>query len=752
MGGRIRLIGIETPGYNSGPETAVPPEFEYEVIDVVDERTFKVRSQRRLGDTNAVLGFGSQMSVVGWHGATVRSGIFDDQNGIFWEFDGTQISVVQRTGTRQLAGTVALQVDQNTMTGTNTRFQDQLKAGDRIVIGGMTHVVTSVTSQTAATVTPDWRGVVNTSGKKANLIVDKKVKQSEFNLDRLDGTGPSGYDIDIAKMQMIGIQYSWYGAGFIDFMLRGSDGNFVFCHRMRNSNVNTEAFMRSGNLPVRYEVTNEGPSGKLAVAMDNTQDTIVLEDSSFFPTAGTVYIDNEIITFNGNDYATHTLTGCTRSATFTNFQAGADRSYTAGAADAHDARTGVVLISQTITPLISHWGSAFLTDGGFDEDRGYIFSYTEGAEASVEKTTSFLIRLAPTVSNALIGDLGERELLNRAQLLLQSLEITSDGVDGSNNPITGGIVIEGILNPKNYPLNPGDVQWQGLSTQAQGGQPSFAQVASGGAITWVSSQSGPTTQTVTYQGNMTLSGITNSDVVDANGNGFFNTTDNFMYVYASNLDPLGLRVGATCNTVPFNGRRVTQIIGPVDYGFPGGPEYEVYFDGNASNEGQDYQAGSLSLDFTFNTATKQSPTAYYTEASWEASGLLTGAAIDSTDTNYPAGTVVASVVEKNFGTTNYYEVTHNNSALGILSGGTNVIYNATIPEYALPGETIFSFVATPGERATVDFSTLKELTNTPLGGRGTYPNGPDVLAINISKTKGIATDTKIILRWGEAQA
>ena len=54
---------------------------------------------------------------------------------------------------------------------------------------------------------------------------------------------------------MIGIQYSWYGAGFIDFMLRGSNGNFVFAHRMRNSNINTEAFMRSGNLPVRYEVS-----------------------------------------------------------------------------------------------------------------------------------------------------------------------------------------------------------------------------------------------------------------------------------------------------------------------------------------------------------------------------------------------------------------------------------------------------------------------------------------------------------------
>jgi len=68
------------------------------------------------------------------------------------------------------------------------------------------------------------------------------VPQHEFNRDRLDGTGPSGYKVDITKMQMIGIQYTWYGAGFIDFMIRGSDGNFVFAHRMRNSNVNSEAF------------------------------------------------------------------------------------------------------------------------------------------------------------------------------------------------------------------------------------------------------------------------------------------------------------------------------------------------------------------------------------------------------------------------------------------------------------------------------------------------------------------------------
>ena len=102
----------------------------------------------------------------------------------------------------------------------------------------------------------------------------------------------------------------------------------------------------------------------------------------------------------------------------------------------------------------------------FDEDRGYIFSYTEsGISVSTTRQTAFLLRLAPSVSNAIVGDLGDRELLNRAQLLMQGLEVTSDGVDpqNSNAPITGGIVIEGILNPQNYPLNPNDIGWTGLS-------------------------------------------------------------------------------------------------------------------------------------------------------------------------------------------------------------------------------------------------------------------------------------------------
>jgi len=742
VNGIIRLLGVETPGYNSGSETAVPPYFDYTVTEVVDERTFKVLSKRRLGSTSAVLGFGAQMSVVAWHGATVRSGIFDDQNGIFWEFDGTQINVVQRTGTFQVAGTIAIDVDKNLVTGTNTRFRDQLKAGDRIIIRGMTHVVSHVDSQSELSVTPDFRGVTNVTGAKAMIVFDKRTRQADFNLDRLDGTGPSGYDIDIAKMQMIGIQYSWYGAGFIDFMLRGSDGNFVFAHRMRNSNVNTEAFMRSGNLPVRYEVTNEGPNGKLAADMTVGQTTILLDaaDGMFFPYRGTVYIDNEIIQFTGR--TDNTLTGCIRSATFTNFQGGAVRSYTAGAATSHSTKTGVILISQTITPLISHWGSAMITDGGFDEDRGYIFSYSEtGITVSTTKQTAFMIRLSPSVSNAITGDLGERELLNRAQLLLQGLEVTSDGFTGST-PIQGGIVIEGVLNPQNYPLNPGSVNWTGLSGVAQGGQPSFAQIAAGGSVVW-STGAAATTATATAQGNLT----TTSTIRYGSG-----TNRNYIYARRPSWEASGAAVGdfitASTSATWSSGIQITNVEGP--YGGSGNNAYYVVrLSSNYS--GQVNENNTVTMERRFTVSNRN--VAYFTKASWDATDAKLGTTASGGSVTFIANTLVNVISLTNYGGTEYYEVRFNNSYTGTLEGGSGtVIFTFVQPAFAQPGETVFSFIAVPGERSTLDLSALKELTNTPLGGRGTFPNGPDVLAINVYKVSGVDSVSNIILRWGEAQA
>jgi hypothetical protein len=230
-GSTIKIIGTLTVGYDG----------EYIVNEIVNERIFKIVAKTTLGDTTAILGTQCQVSLFKWSGSVVRSGPFDDQNGIFWQYDGNTMAVGRRSSTFQLAGTVSVNSNSSAVVGVGTRFKDQLQEGDRIVIRGMTHVVTQIESNTELSVNPFFRGVSNITGARISKVEDLIIPQNEWNLDRCDGTGPSGYSIDVTKMQMIGIQFTWYGAGFTDWMLRGPDGNYVFCHRLKGNNLNTEA-------------------------------------------------------------------------------------------------------------------------------------------------------------------------------------------------------------------------------------------------------------------------------------------------------------------------------------------------------------------------------------------------------------------------------------------------------------------------------------------------------------------------------
>ena len=731
VGGVIRIKGVITSGYNG----------DYTVTDIINERQFRVQAQTVLGNVYATLSGQSQMSLVRWHGATVRAGTFDEQNGMFWQYDGQTLSVGRRTSTFQLAGTVSINRDTNLITGTNTRFRDQLHAGDKIVIKGMTHCVASIDSQTSMTVTPDYRGAVDAVQSKLCKVEDIIVPQSQFNIDRLDGTGPSGYDVDTSTMQMIGLQYTWYGAGFIDYMLRGSDGNYIFVHRIRNSNVNTEAYMRTGNLPVRYEVINEGARDKLASSITATQTTVPLTDATNFPNeSGVVLVDNELIAFTGK--SGNTLTGCTRAAPMTNFVAGASRTFTAGSAATHEYNTGVVLISNTVSPIISHWGSAFLTDGRFDEDRGYLFNYAAtNVSISTTKRTAFLIRLAPSVSNAIVGDLGERELLNRAQLLLKGIEITSDTG-------TGGIVVEGVLNPQNYPISPSDISWSGLQGSAQGGQPSFSQIASGGSVVW--SAAGQTTATATTQtfptGSITARSLSwrNSRSLQNNEN-YFVVTESDRNSYVSQGWAVGDRVSGT--GIPAN-TTITQI----SFWYNDGALGNVWYVAMSNNANQNV-SGNSTLTVTKAYNTSNTSVLFFQSASWTSSGATTGTEVDD-PTKYPGGTFVTNATAQSYFGTSYFRVTFNQASIGaaFTPGTTTIQFKFGLPPFALPGETVFSFIAGPGTTSVLDLSELKELTNTTLGGRGTYPNGPDVLAINVYKVAGAAINANIVLRWGEAQA
>ena len=463
-GAIVEIAGVVTSGYNG----------TYGVVSVVNESEFTVSATQTLGSTTAVITNLPRVTVKGWHGATVRCGPFDDQNGLFWEFDGQELAVVKRSATYQLSGFISVTPNSQAITGTGCRFTQQLKQGDNIVIRGMTYKVGTVTDDNTMTINPGYRGVNSASGIKIAAVLDTRIPQSQFNIDKIDGTGISGYKINLNKMQMLGISFSWYGAGFIDFMCRGGDGNMILVHRMKQNNINDEAYMRTGNSAVRYQAINESARDRLASSMDNSQTSIVLNNASRFPTTGVVLVENECISYTGK--TNNTLTGCTRGASFTSFVGGASRSFSGGAAAAHNVGNGftsVTLISCTCSPVVNHWGSSYIMDGNYDEDRGFFFNYAETNQTFTgnQSKTVFFLRLAPSVSNSIAGNFGDRELINRSQLLLQKLQVTA----------TQNVQVYGILNPGN--IDASTLTWDAVNTVALGSQPSFAQVSTSNSTT-----------------------------------------------------------------------------------------------------------------------------------------------------------------------------------------------------------------------------------------------------------------------------
>jgi hypothetical protein len=464
-GATIALSGVTTSGYD---------DTGYVVTTITSDTAFIVQAQNTLGSATPVLGQQPRINVTGWQGASIRAGLFDDQNGLFWENDGTNVNAVQRSSTFQTAGLVNVSVGSNLVTGDgNCRFQDQLNVGDVVVIRGMTHSVASIINNNRMTVVPTFRGTANQTRVKMALRNEIRVRQPDFNIDPLDGTGASGFNLDASKMQMYALEYSWYGAGTVIWMLRGQDGRFNHCHRRPNNNVSNEAYMRSGNLPARYEAINETPISALNGAITDSQTTITLKDATDYPPASVTYpayviIDSEVIKYSGK--SGNNLTGCTRAATFTQWAEGQSRSYTSSAATSHSDNAGVILISNTCVPLVSHWGSAVIMDGNFNGDEGFSFTYNRsnyGLPATTGASqTAFLMRLAPSVSNGVIGDLGVRDLINRAQLTLETLTV---------NVSTGRYLVTGILNPNN--IDSANTVWAGLNNAGGGFQPSFTQFA-----------------------------------------------------------------------------------------------------------------------------------------------------------------------------------------------------------------------------------------------------------------------------------
>jgi hypothetical protein len=86
-------------------------------------------------------------------------------------------------------------------------------------------------------------------------IVETPIAQSSWNVDRLDGTGPSKRTLDIAKAQIMWADIEWLGLGTVrlGFVI---DGVFVHCHSFHHANYITSTYITTASLPLRYEIEN----------------------------------------------------------------------------------------------------------------------------------------------------------------------------------------------------------------------------------------------------------------------------------------------------------------------------------------------------------------------------------------------------------------------------------------------------------------------------------------------------------------
>lgn len=300
-GTSVKIIGAVEPGYNG----------DFSIIKVTGYNTFQYEALQVPTETKAS---GDYYAIVNeWWGCRNRIGMYDAQNGLFFEFDGKYLYAVKRSSTFVLSGKISATNGLSTITQTNaafpTSFSNQLVPGDYIVIRGQSYRVESITNDTSLNISPSYRGASAEYIQVAKTI-DERYRQDEWNLDTMDGLGPSGFQLDLTKMQMFYIDYSWYGAGFVRFGLRGIDGTVTYGHKVINNNTNSEAYMRSGNLPARYESSTFNDVTVLTQNLSKTDNVMHVGDTSSFPPSGTVLVRSgsvyEYVTYTGKTSTTFT--------------------------------------------------------------------------------------------------------------------------------------------------------------------------------------------------------------------------------------------------------------------------------------------------------------------------------------------------------------------------------------------------------------------------------------------------------------
>jgi hypothetical protein len=87
------------------------------------------------------------------------------------------------------------------------------------------------------------------------IVTETKIAKANWNVDTLNGLGPSGVTLNIAKAQIFWMDIEWLGLGSVrmGFII---DGRFIPCHVFHHANLISSTYITTASLPLRYEIEN----------------------------------------------------------------------------------------------------------------------------------------------------------------------------------------------------------------------------------------------------------------------------------------------------------------------------------------------------------------------------------------------------------------------------------------------------------------------------------------------------------------
>ena len=229
---------------------------------------------------------------VGVAGYTQRAGFFTQEQALQIGFDGEQFGVLRQNGGKAHihvftvdtaatgTGNISIELDGTTTvvavtSGDSTSIVAR-KIADAFASSGAWLVEYSDTKVCflAQRVGPKagafsftdtgTTGVTSTlSNTQAGVAhTETWTYQTNFNIDTLDGNGPSGVTLDPSKLNVFQINFRWLGAGELRYAIENPiNGDMIFFHHEHYSNQNTDVHLDNPSLKIGYVAYSTGGTG-----------------------------------------------------------------------------------------------------------------------------------------------------------------------------------------------------------------------------------------------------------------------------------------------------------------------------------------------------------------------------------------------------------------------------------------------------------------------------------------------------------